>query len=1522
MNPEVDKSLKIGENFNSQPREKRKISKPRLVLIIFLSFAIIPFLFTDSYAKCSEPSVSAIESTGATADTASRVACCSNGELKGWRYGAVFFTGGWSDESKWPTWTGSGSLDFTVRGAVYCCQTTNNNNYVTANSISFDYGISTSKSSLSRSCSSSDKAWGPISDDYLKATVPESALNSASCSDGNPATCALTVKVTSSLGSGGPADYNSYVKFYYQKNKTYKLSYNANGGSGAPSAQSDTNPNGSATFTVSSTVPTRAGYKFLGWSTSNSASSASYAGGSSITITSNTTLYAVWQAYTVATFSAPAITITSSELTNTAGDDWKGIGNNTTYSFNATYHVKRKNASPSSATSYYGTRSATSDDNVYPDNTTLSNALTDGITQDIPVSYTTPTITNGTWWNNLCFYFKYDKEVYYDGSTRVGAKSTDTVKKCINVYNPGQYTASFSGAVSISNGTGLTTSSTDSTARIGNGYKSAFSVTPNYSITRTDGLTTPSTATSNYAINTTTSSYNAAHYPGDAATKTLTNALGTAATDKTKSWSGSASAIDIDIGGATQYRCFYLRFDSSVLYYDNDRANGNNGGNFAGKERACVSITNPTNSSTIYFTGNPVSATMTENARLTRTDSNRVGTIINHDRNTDGTKCGSSSDSTDSKIGKWCDNATARTADYTADFSHTISRDDNSSTILGKTMNANVSWQVQYAYPNTTPYVNSSGVWVVSGVSWSNYAASLENAGNAVSGTSSLGASGSVTINTQPKLTANTGQILYYCQRLAYTRSITYSTISVSNRNDYGVNDGSPSAMTTYTNPLCVTLKNPVWSEADVGHLTHEIHVSAAPHDTEFQDGEFTKTGSGANSNHETMIINPTLYINHTVSRDDTQGADESDSIFSGKFWQRTIYASGDNHRVTTNLSGYELVTGLDTSHHLKGVTGGNALDGALAIALGASSKTNSDSHTTNRSAGASAIAINATGTNKYSVMAGQTRSFAIESSVRPTKWTFEYKKINLTEYYTSQGTGAVTASGTTVTTFDRIEKYNSAPVASTNPAHRESSPVSFSVNRPYNFEITSVTPNNVSGVGGQIAYDDDSLSVTYTINIDQQNSQHAYITDPNHTDNARYVYPVSYILPDTITPSTINGNAAGIHSGIEATDICTHFNGIAKDDSCVVYTSSSHPNKLSATESTHNPSAKPTSAVVDTIFRHVYPYSGSSYSLGYTTGAITIQNPDGTPLKVGEKFCTALAIRNYSSASNAYFISPSSCRNISKRPSVQILGGSIISTGGIDTSESTYLGNRFGSWTDFAVIGGTQNEPKVKRMNSGASAIGGVSTTQTFCNRSPLTIANAGCTSTTTALGQSNIIASTDFVRKLFAYFRNNTDISRIIANPPSPHQTSIVRIDSDLTITGNIINPHPDSQVIIIAKNININSNVTQLDAWLVAASLNSEGTIVTGGTIDTCADVGDNALSSTVCTNRLTINGQLYGGNIKFKRTTGGDPAEAGGSTLAYPAEIINYTPSTYLWGANQSNNKNNPRTVYVRKLPVRY
>ena len=73
--------------------------------------------------------------------------------------------------------------------------------------------------------------------------------------------------------------------------QTYTISYNANGGSGAPSSQTKTY---GVNLTLSSTVPTRTNYIFQGWSTSPSGA-AQYQPGGSFTTNADTVLYAIWK---------------------------------------------------------------------------------------------------------------------------------------------------------------------------------------------------------------------------------------------------------------------------------------------------------------------------------------------------------------------------------------------------------------------------------------------------------------------------------------------------------------------------------------------------------------------------------------------------------------------------------------------------------------------------------------------------------------------------------------------------------------------------------------------------------------------------------------------------------------------------------------------------------------------------------------------------------------------------------------------------------------------------------------------------------------------------------------------------------------------------------------------------------------------------------------------------------------------------------------------------------------------------
>jgi uncharacterized repeat protein (TIGR02543 family) len=79
------------------------------------------------------------------------------------------------------------------------------------------------------------------------------------------------------------------------KANTYTITYNANGGVNPPSAQTKTYDE---TLTLSKVAPTRAGYTFLGWSLSSTATTATWVAGASYTREGTNTLYAVWGANT------------------------------------------------------------------------------------------------------------------------------------------------------------------------------------------------------------------------------------------------------------------------------------------------------------------------------------------------------------------------------------------------------------------------------------------------------------------------------------------------------------------------------------------------------------------------------------------------------------------------------------------------------------------------------------------------------------------------------------------------------------------------------------------------------------------------------------------------------------------------------------------------------------------------------------------------------------------------------------------------------------------------------------------------------------------------------------------------------------------------------------------------------------------------------------------------------------------------------------------------------------------------
>lgn len=95
----------------------------------------------------------------------------------------------------------------------------------------------------------------------------------------------------------------------------YTVSFNANGGTGAPSAMTKYR---GVNLLLPTTVPTRSGYTFAGWATTSTATTATHQPGRYFGIDENTTLYAVWSTSTfTVTYNANGDSVSNMPLNQT-----------------------------------------------------------------------------------------------------------------------------------------------------------------------------------------------------------------------------------------------------------------------------------------------------------------------------------------------------------------------------------------------------------------------------------------------------------------------------------------------------------------------------------------------------------------------------------------------------------------------------------------------------------------------------------------------------------------------------------------------------------------------------------------------------------------------------------------------------------------------------------------------------------------------------------------------------------------------------------------------------------------------------------------------------------------------------------------------------------------------------------------------------------------------------------------------------------------------------------------------------
>ena len=355
---------------------------------------------------------------------------------------------------------------------------------------------------------------------------------------------------------------------------------------------------------------------------------------------------------------------------------------------------------------------------------------------------------------------------------------------------------------------------------------------------------------------------------------------------------------------------------------------------------------------------------------------------------------------------------------------------------------------------------------------------------------------------------------------------------------------------------------------------------------------------------------------------------------------------------------------------------------------------------------------------------------------------------------------------------------------------------------------------------------------------------------------------------------------------------------------------------------------------------------------------------------------------------SHTWTYSAQKCYTVAKKPSLEVWGGNVYTRGGINTSitnkgnlagynpygiENSYEKTVFGSWTELGLIaGGT-----IANFSSGAS-LGytinsngtlspnpynnvdnnnplspnpGGSKQTSLCDRSPLTFANSPCNNSKVGtLGNSTAGNSiqddkasiiTKFAyggepntngtailndeskikqRNIYHYYSGNEslNISGETVDGTSAVRKGTIQIvqsNKNINIVGNLIyennyqNFTEMPKLVIYAKgNININCNVNRVDAILIADK-----------NVKTCGD-SDN-INSSANANQLTINGAIISASLTPNRTYGA----ATGANSMIPAEIINFDPTLYLWGGEQSQTSSetsaNLNTSYKKELPPR-
>lgn len=335
-------------------------------------------------------------------------------------------------------------------------------------------------------------------------------------------------------------------------------------------------------------------------------------------------------------------------------------------------------------------------------------------------------------------------------------------------------------------------------------------------------------------------------------------------------------------------------------------------------------------------------------------------------------------------------------------------------------------------------------------------------------------------------------------------------------------------------------------------------------------------------------------------------------------------------------------------------------------------------------------------------------------------------------------------------------------------------------------------------------------------------------------------------------------------------------------------------------------------------------------------------------------EFVTAIDDNNQSNAltseagENPYWRFRINCATVGKYPTMSVEGGSLVASGKVETSTTSYNHRIFGSWAEYDLVAS-----EAKKAGSGASLA--YATPQSTPNsagdytadgikdtgelRVPQTLGNTASPDYGIGSDAENALQlSKKFAENIKGYCYDESgnasgncsvlpDGATSIDNSYSGLVLYKANSNSSFTIPSNIYNNSENAVIVIYGKNIKISNAATQIDAMIIA----EDG-------LDTC-DEGDkdsktgNQALLEKCNNDLIIKGAVYSrgklsdteNHLLLDRSKGGGSFEGetlSPNSLSQRAEIFSFDPRIVKVSQDIHESLDVTEIQYIKEIAPRY